>query len=188
VEIRVIREQFTPRCTIGRLLIDDHFECYTLEDGIRTNKVAGETAIPVGRYAVTVSHSPRFKCRLPLLADVPNFTGVRIHAGNTSADTAGCILVGRTRSESAQRIGASRIAFEALLPKIEAALRAGEAVALTIEQVNAPLELAIRTVGRKGKGPPRKPAGPKAAVQKRGARARRRPGPAVKKIKRSKTR
>lgn len=188
MEIRVIREHFTPRCTIGRLLIDDRFECYTLEDGIRTHKVAGETAIPVGRYAVTVTHSPRFKCRLPLLAGVPDFSGVRIHAGNTDADTAGCILVGRTRLASAQRIGASRVAFDALLPKIEAALRAGDAVALTIEQVNAPLELAVRSVRRKGKPPTRKATMRKAAARKSGARARRRPAIALKKTTRNKTR
>jgi hypothetical protein len=161
MQIRVIREHFTPGCTIGRLLIDGDFECFTLEDGIRTTKVVGATAIPVGRYPVTVTHSPRFKRRLPLLGNVPKFSGIRIHAGNSAVDTAGCILVGQTRNDASQRIGASRLAFEALLPKIEAALRAGEAVELTIEQVNAPIELATRAVRRQ----PKRPRTPKRAAR-----------------------
>jgi hypothetical protein len=151
MEIRVIREHFTPACTIGRLLIDGRFECFTLEDGIRRRKVAGATAIPVGSYPVTVTHSPRFRRRLPLLANVPRFDGIRIHPGNSSADTAGCILVGKTWNSGSDRIGASRMAFDALLPKIDAALKAGDAVELTVEQVNAPIELATRTVRRAAK-------------------------------------
>lgn len=151
MEIRVIRDHFTPGCTIGRMLIDGRFECFTLEDGIRRNKVDGATAIPTGRYPVSVTHSPRFKRRLPLLAKVPRFSGIRIHPGNSAADTAGCILVGQTRNDASERVGASRLAFDALLPKIEAALRAGDPVELTIEQVNAPEELATRRIAPRPK-------------------------------------
>lgn len=57
-------------------------------------KIAGKTAIPEGRYAVAVTFSPRFKRWLPLLLHVPMFEGIRIHAGNSAEDTAGCILPG----------------------------------------------------------------------------------------------
>ena len=84
----------TPEYTIGRLEIDGQFFCNTLEDPVRDEKIAGKTAIPEGTYEVIVNRSPRFKRDLPLLLDVPNFEGIRIHRGNTAKDTSGCILVG----------------------------------------------------------------------------------------------
>ena len=60
-------------------------------------KVYGETAIPYGTYKVILSYSPKFKRILPELLDVPCFTGIRIHRGNTEKDTAGCLLVGENK-------------------------------------------------------------------------------------------
>ncbi len=54
----------------------------------------GKTAIPYGRYSLETAWSPRFKKVLPRLIDVPAFSGILIHQGNTAANTAGCILVG----------------------------------------------------------------------------------------------
>ena len=144
MELRVVREYYAPDCTIGRMLIDGQFECYTLEDGIRTNKVAGETAIPAGRYPVKITYSNAFRRELPLVEGVRNFTGIRIHSGNSKKDTLGCILVGQSWTPGADVIGASVRAMQALLPKIRAALGAGEAVTLSVEQPNAPPELASR--------------------------------------------
>ena len=83
------------RNNIGDLHIDGEFFCYTLEDEIRPDgeKVAAETAIPAGRYKVILTMSSRFKRIMPLLVDVPIFQGVRLHGGNSSADTEGCPLV-----------------------------------------------------------------------------------------------
>jgi hypothetical protein len=113
------RTVFYSDCTIGELYSNGQFECFTLEDVPRTEKVYGQTAIPVGEYRITVDYSNRFKRHLPLLHNVPQFEGVRIHPGNTAKDTEGCILVGR--KVNGHSIEESRLAFNSLFPKIEAA-------------------------------------------------------------------
>jgi hypothetical protein len=102
------------------MTIDGAFECYTLEDVVRPagEKVYGQTAIPEGRYRVKLTMSNRFKIVLPLLENVPNFEGVRIHPGNTAADTDGCILVGQSKTSNS--IGASRLAFDRLFARLQA--------------------------------------------------------------------
>jgi hypothetical protein len=81
--------------TIGQLTDEDGVHiCYTLEDAICSVKKYGESCIPPGDYDIKITYSPRFKRDLPLLIDVPNYEGVRIHPGNTKEDTLGCILVG----------------------------------------------------------------------------------------------
>lgn len=133
MKLTLSRAQFEPGCTIGRLAIDGVLECYTLEDHVRPTgapKVFGQTAIPAGTYGVIVTFSPHFQRDLPLLVNVPGFEGVRIHPGNTAADTEGCILVGMDRA--ADSIGRSRLAFEALFPKIVQALARGELVSIEV--------------------------------------------------------
>jgi len=89
--------------TIGKLYIDGHYFCDTLEDTVRPNgeKIKGKTAIPAGDYKVIKSYSPRFKKILPEILDVPGFSGVRIHAGNTAKDTDGCLLLGLNKTKGA---------------------------------------------------------------------------------------
>lgn len=94
----LLRNVFTDKSTIGDLLIDGNFFCYTLEDVVRlpNQKIYGKTAISTGKYEVVLSMSNRFKKLLPELLNVPNFTGVRMHGGNTSDDTEGCIVLAKT--------------------------------------------------------------------------------------------
>ena len=119
MKIEVKRLHRTENSTIGELLIDGVWECYTLEDKERDVKIKSETAIPRGTYKVIINQSNRFKRLLPLLLNVPNFEGVRIHSGNTNHNTEGCILVGRTRSKDF--IGQSRKAFDSLFAKMKKA-------------------------------------------------------------------
>jgi hypothetical protein len=118
MDLELKRKVFTDVSTIGELYVDGNFECYTLEDVVRNPgiKVPGETAIPYGTYKVEITFSPRFKKHLPELLDVPNFTGVRIHCGNTAKDTEGCILVGD--GESVNFISQSHDAYEELIAKL----------------------------------------------------------------------
>lgn len=94
--------------TIGKLYIDGKYFCDTLEDTVRdTNKsgkfdngekkVKGKTAIPYGTYEIKWTYSPRFKKYTPQLMNVPQFEGIRIHAGNSSTDTEGCLLLGQNK-------------------------------------------------------------------------------------------
>ena len=86
--------------TIGKLYIDGHYLCDTLEDTVRNGvKIAGKTAIPAGKYKVKKTMSPRFKKILPEILNVPGFSGVRIHSGNTAADTDGCLLLGLNKAK-----------------------------------------------------------------------------------------
>lgn len=117
MEIKIKRLHGTENSTIGELFVNGVWECYTLEDKERAVKIKGETAIPKGSYKVTINKSNRFKRDLPLLLNVPNFEGVRIHAGNTNHDTEGCVLVGTTRSKDF--IGQSRKAFDKLFKKMQ---------------------------------------------------------------------
>lgn len=95
MKLLLIRKKYDLDYTHGELFVDDKFFCHTLEDAIGTKKVYGETAIPTGIYNVVISYSNHFKRDLPELLNVPNYAGIRIHGGNTSADTLGCILVGK---------------------------------------------------------------------------------------------
>jgi len=119
MRIEVKRLHRTDNSTIGELSIDGKFECYTLEDIERDVKIKGETAIAKGTYKVIINQSNRFKRLLPLLINVPNFEGVRIHAGNSNHDTEGCILVGQNRS--LDYITKSRKAFDSLFKKMQGA-------------------------------------------------------------------
>jgi hypothetical protein len=123
MDLLLKRKWYTDRSTIGELWRDGTFECFTLEDVVRPAgvKVPGRTAIPAGRYQVQVTFSNRFQRQMPLLLNVPNFAGVRIHCGNTDKDTEGCILVGRNRLTDA--IGRSREAYAALFPRIDEAAK-----------------------------------------------------------------
>ena len=119
--IEVKRFEFKDTYTIGKMYIDNIYECYTLEDVVRKGaKVNGQTAIPIGTYNLIINHSNRFNRDLPLLENVPNFTGVRIHAGNTSQHTEGCILVGTTWTGK-DFIGNSKVAFNKLFDKLQKA-------------------------------------------------------------------
>jgi len=115
MKLKLERIYKAPTYTIGKLYIDGAYFCDTLEDVVRPNgiKVYGKTAIPAGEYKVILNMSNRFKQIMPLLLNVPGFEGIRIHAGNTDADTNGCLLVGKNTVKA--KITESRVTYQNLM-------------------------------------------------------------------------
>ncbi len=137
MELLVNRFKNTEKSTLGRLLVDGVEECFTLEDVRRPDgvKVQNQTCIPAGTYNVIIDASTRFKRDMPHILDVPGFTGIRIHSGNTDADTEGCILLGG-KLENDDFISGSKDAFAAFFKKLKAALDAGEDANVTINDTH----------------------------------------------------
>lgn len=123
--------------TIGELSVNDNYLCDTLEDRVRSEgeKVYGETAIPAGTYTVVLSYSNRFKKVMPEIQNVPNFTGVRIHCGNSSKDTEGCLLVGKWDGKTENWISDSKNSYNKLYPLLEEAFNKKENITITIKDI-----------------------------------------------------
>lgn len=142
MEITLTRKQITRISTIGVLAINGSRECFVLEDvdrGLHQGmtaaeiikiKVFGQTAIPKGRYAIAITYSERFKKYLPLLLNVPGYEGVRIHPGNTAANTLGCLLPGTDAGENV--VTNSQLAFRTLFAKMKA-IEKTEKIFITIQ-------------------------------------------------------
>lgn len=154
MELKVKRIAKQNGYTIGRLYINGERFCDTLEDtdrGLDSNmpldvlkrkKLAHITAIPTGRYQITMSVvSPRLSKanfykqygggRVPRLLNVPAFEGILIHCGNTAKDTDGCILVGK--NSKVGMVLDSKITYSKLYPLLEAAYKHNERIFITIE-------------------------------------------------------
>ena len=139
MKLTLIRKEFTKYSTIGDLLIDDVWFSFTLEDVDRQRlddgsiipwagelKVPGQTAIPYGSYEVITNYSDRFQKVMPLLLDVPDFQGIRIHNGSVAADTEGCPLLGYKKQTNF--INKSVRAFTDFMPKLQAGLQEGKVI------------------------------------------------------------
>ena len=114
---------------IGKLYINGKYFCDTLEDvdrglddsmtedEIKQIKIKGETAIPTGIYTVLLTYSPKYKKIMPLINNVKGYSGIRIHSGNSSKDTEGCLLVGKNTVVG--RLTDSRNTYNALFKRLQ---------------------------------------------------------------------
>lgn len=134
MEITIKRIYFRDTYTIGALQVNGEYMMDTLEphaiDWRKEKKRAGKTAIPEGRYLVKMRHSQKYRKRMPFFQDVPYFTGVMIHTGNTAKDTRGCILVGKNTLVG--QVTESRVNFQKLYPLLLAASERGEDIWVTV--------------------------------------------------------
>lgn len=151
MKLDVIRTQFGKDATNGMLFINGVFECYTLEDEVRDVKVHSETAIPLGEYEIKLRTEGGFHTKytsrygsmhkgMLWLQDVPGFTWILIHTGNTDQHTAGCLLLGETQQDLDKGkdgfVGGSGDAYKKAYPKIAEAILNGEKVTIKYSNIN----------------------------------------------------
>lgn len=122
--LTLIRTIIKKTYTQGELYIDGAYFCDTIEPPYKKLKSAEEklpngTAIPYGTYKVVMYPSAKFHRILPMIADVPFFSGILIHAGNTAADTRGCLLVGKKVRSQEGKIMSSNITLAELMSKMK---------------------------------------------------------------------
>ena len=142
MELVLERKWLKSGYTIGNLYVNGRKFSNVLEDedrGLRQDmgldeidriKIKGKTAIPVGKYSVGWTWSPRFGRYLPILYNVPGYEGVRIHSGNDAGDTEGCLLPGK--NDKVGWVSNSRQYCNELFPQIERAIKRGERVMIEI--------------------------------------------------------
>ena len=141
MELLLKRNFLKKEYTIGSLFINDKYFCDVLEDTVRDinkngkfdcgeYKVKDLTAIPYGEYEVQLTYSPKFKRELPILINVPNFEGIRIHKGNVPEHSSGCLLVGENK-ERGKVINSTKYETE-LVKIIKSAINKAEKITIKI--------------------------------------------------------
>jgi len=164
VKLTVIRTQFGKDATNGMLFIDGVFECYTLEDQYQAVKVMHETCIPEGTYDINFRKTGGFHAKyteryknahygMLHIQDVPNFTYILIHTGNSDEHTSGCLIVGETQQDldisKDGFIGSSAVAYKKMYAKVAGQLLQGKKV--SIEYLNISKLLEDKPVDNKAK-------------------------------------
>ena len=158
MKLTVVRTQFGTDATNGLLFIDGVFECYTLEDQYQAVKVMHETCIPEGTYDIKfrktggfhAKYSERYKNAhygMLHIQDVPNFTYILIHTGNTDEHTSGCLIVGETQQDLEVSkdgfIGSSTVAYKKMYAKVASQLLQGKSVSIEYTTINKLLEKEV---------------------------------------------
>lgn len=105
MKTKIIRVAEGKNSTLSHLYINGIFQCFLLEDKIRAVKIMKQTAIPEGIFRLRLNtwggmnktYFPKYESihkGMIEIADLPTFSAVYIHVGNTILETAGCPLVG----------------------------------------------------------------------------------------------
>jgi|TARA_Y100001938_G_scaffold129627_1_gene184746 hypothetical protein len=151
MKLQVVRTQFGKDATNGLLFIDGVFECYTLEDQYQAVKVMHETCIPEGTYDIKfrktggfhAKYSARYKNAhygMLHLQDVPGFTYILIHTGNTDEHTSGCLIVGETQQDLDINfngmVGSSAVAYKKMYAKVANQLLQGKKVTIEYSKID----------------------------------------------------
>ncbi len=153
MELEIWRYSGNDLATLGMLMERQReawgMFCFTCEDAFQEMKVPGKTRIPAGRYEIKLRNEggmsgrygrlfPQMHRGMLWLQDVPDFTYVYIHVGNTNDDTEGCILVGEDRSETWRKVCNSKLAYLRIYPQIAQAVELGGGAWITIRDLDRP--------------------------------------------------
>lgn len=124
--------------TVSEIFVNNTFVCYGLENIPRPVKIRGETAIPAGRYSLGFNREggmngryyddyPKLHRGMLEIIDIPNFSYVYFHKGNSYKQTAGCILVGSqyVLEDGDYRLLASGVAYKKLYSIVVALMLQG---------------------------------------------------------------
>ena len=151
MKLQVVRTQFGKDATNGMLFIDGIFECFTLEDQYQAVKVMHETCIPEGTYDIQFRKTGGFHTKYAAryknahygmlhLQDVPGFTYILIHQGNSDEHTSGCLIIGETQQDLDVNfngmVGSSAVAYKKLYAKVAAVLLQGKKVTIEYSKIN----------------------------------------------------
>ena len=154
MELLLDRKYKKSTYSIGKLYVNGEYFCDTVEDKdrgltdsmaveeIKKKKVYALTAIPLGRYRITMNViSPSFSkksyyknfCngRLPRLLNVVGFDGILIHRGSNADSSSGCIIVGKNTVVGG--VTQSQQYFEKLWKLLDDANKKGEEIWITIK-------------------------------------------------------
>lgn len=150
------RFAFGDDSTLSLLYVADQWKCFVLEDQVRSGpKVPGETAIPAGTYECELRREggfhEKYKQRFandPVinhigmihLLNVPDFTYIQVHPGNTDEHTEGCPLVGlnpikRNDGTNNYDIGRATDAYRLVYPSISKHLTTGKPVLWHVQRL-----------------------------------------------------
>ncbi|QDH80283.1 hypothetical protein FKX85_15060 [Echinicola soli] len=142
--VTVLRYMDDGETTLGLLFLRNKFFAYTLEDTFREEKVKHETRIPAGKYQLDFNRqvtpmTERYRNRMPWfdfhleIKEVPHFSQIYIHIGNTHSDTSGCMLIADGVSAGLPRsIVQSTLAYEKFYKIIHGLLQSNEQVTIQV--------------------------------------------------------
>jgi hypothetical protein len=146
VELEIKRLGGNNDATVGAWYIGEgmskYLHSFCIEDERRHAKVAGETRIPAGRYEIVINKTggmnkkySKYPWHIGMLEldEVPNFSYVYIHPGNTDDDTEGCLLPNYKADIANMRGENSFECYKDLYLEIITALKADDKVFITIK-------------------------------------------------------
>lgn len=131
VTFKLNRDTYRGQTTLGKMIYPDGITNETLEDTVRGwgIKDGKNTAIPVGKYRMTVSMSGKFGRKMVMIYTESNkyeikangigFKGVRVHGGNDHLDSWGCVIVAKRRFNEHTVQGSCEAQFTAAVESYE---------------------------------------------------------------------